>query len=329
MSPTFNFKHTTHDRTICQIIFKGNNVLLLWIVNDLLIQCKREETAWEVYTLIGFALYLENEDELPFAYLGPCFDFNGVNIEQSNTHIMISCQSYIDQMLCWWNNNKKKPLKNISPLSDSCPKTIFQECGPDEGTINAFKLEFSQGFGYHTLLGEMMYVYVTRHPDIGYAITFMSKFSTKPPKSHYKLIKGITKYLRETKDWGMIKYTQPFAIDDLAPATLTSNVVYDESLFAFPVDINQPKLIAFVDVVYANNQRKRQSTTSFVITYCGGAIVYQSKTRSITTISLLKLSFLLQYLAQRLPHIYNLFYMNLVLNAKSQLLSTKTMCPPS
>ena len=208
MSPTFNFKHTTHDRTIYQTTFKGNKVLLLQMVDDLLLQCEHKETAQEIYTLIGLALQLENEDQPPFAYLGPCVDFNGVDIEQSNTHITISCQSYIDWMLRvhGWNNQKKKLSKNLSHLPDACLKTIYKECGPDEGTVDAFKLELSQGFAYCTLLGEMMYAYVTCQPNIGYAITTMSKFSTKPSKYHYELLKGIAKYLRETKEWG-IKYT--------------------------------------------------------------------------------------------------------------------------
>ena len=122
---------------------------------------------------------------------------------------MISCQSYINRKLRGhgWNNQKKKLLKNLSPLPDACLKIIYKECGPDEGTVDAFKLELSQGFGYCTLLGEMMYAYVTCRPDIGYAITTMSKFSTKPSKYHYELLKRIAKYLRETKEWG-IKYTR-------------------------------------------------------------------------------------------------------------------------
>ena len=66
------------------------------MVYDLLIQCEFEETAKEIFHLIGIALQVENEDKPPFQYLGPCADFNGVNIEVSSTHIMISCQSYID-----------------------------------------------------------------------------------------------------------------------------------------------------------------------------------------------------------------------------------------
>ena len=123
----------------------------------------------------------------------------------------------------------------------------------------------------------MMYFYVTYRPDIGYTITTMNRFSTKPSKYHYEQLKGIAKYLQETKDWG-IKLTQSVLRNDLAPATLKSNVVRDESIPPFPVDINQPKLMAFVNATYANDQRKRQSTTGFVFTYCGGAIVYHSNT---------------------------------------------------
>ena len=112
----------------------------------------------------------------------------------------------------------------------------------------------------------------------------MGKFSTKPSKFHYELHKEIAKYLRETKDWG-IKFTGYVVRDNLAPATLKSDVVYKENLPAFPVDINQPKLMAFVDAAYANDQRKRQYTTGFVFTYCGGAIVYCSKTQYVTAIS--------------------------------------------
>ena len=98
----------------------------------------------------------------------------------------------------------------------------------------------------------MMYAYVTCRSDIAYAITTMNKFSSKPSKSHYKMLKEIAKYLCETKDWG-IKYTRSVERNDLAPAILKSDVVYDENLPPFPVDIIQPKLMAFIDAAYAND----------------------------------------------------------------------------
>ena len=119
----------------------------------------------------------------------------------------------------------------------------------------------------------MMYAYVTCRPDIGYAITTMSKFSNKPSERHYKLSKGIATYLCETRHWG-IKFKRSVVRDNLLPATLVSDVVLDENFPSFPVDITQPKLMAFVDAAYANNQHKQLSTNGFVFTYCGGVIVY-------------------------------------------------------
>ena len=50
--------------------------------------------------------------------------------------------------------------------------------------------------------------------------------------------------------------------------------------------------MAFVNTFYANDKHKRWSTTGFVFTYCGGAIIYRSKTQSITAISSTEAEFL-------------------------------------
>ena len=70
------------------------------MIDACLIQYEHEGTAKEIFLIIGLALQLKNEDKPPFAYLGPCVNFNGIDIKESNTHIMISCQSYTDWMLC-------------------------------------------------------------------------------------------------------------------------------------------------------------------------------------------------------------------------------------
>ena len=90
-----------------------------------------------------------------------------------------------------WNNHEKKLSKNLLLLPNAYLETIYKECGPDKVTVDAYKLELFQGFGYPTLLGKLIYSYVTCRPDIGYAITTMSKFSTKPSKYNYELFKGI------------------------------------------------------------------------------------------------------------------------------------------
>jgi len=133
----------------------------------------------------------------PFSYLGLVKDFNGVDIEQSIEYIQISCANYIDCVLTTHNwttaANMKPSLKPVGPLPVDAIQKIYQELGPAEGTAEHQALEETCGFGDWTLLGEMMYEYVTCRPDIGYAITIMSKFSTTPTLLHYQYLKHVAK----------------------------------------------------------------------------------------------------------------------------------------
>ena len=52
----------------------------------------------------------------------------------------------------------KRSRKSPLLYPDTCKKTIFQECGPDKGTTDAYKLEVSQSFVNCIFLGGMMYV---------------------------------------------------------------------------------------------------------------------------------------------------------------------------
>ena len=83
---------------------------------------------------------------------------------------MISCENYIGRMLRAhaWDTVHSKPKQN----------------SPTEGIATVYALQLKQ-FAYHTLFGEMIYAYVTCRPDICYAVTTMSKFSTMPSTLHY------------------------------------------------------------------------------------------------------------------------------------------------
>ena len=102
------------------------------------------------------------------------------------------------------NSNPKNPFhisKRPTPLPSDCIDLMYSEIGPKEGTAHHTALEKKMGFSYRNLLGELMYAYMTCRFDIGYAVTTLSKFSTSPSEFHYKLLKTITKYLKETANW--------------------------------------------------------------------------------------------------------------------------------
>ena len=144
-----------------------------------------------------------------------------------------------------------------------------------------------------------MYAYITCRPDIGYAVTSLSKFSNAPSKYHYKLLKGVAKYLRSTIDWGVrFHRTKPLKHPQFQPTKWYN--IPDDNGFSKTVNINQPLLIGFCDAAHANDLRKRRSTTGIIFTFCGGAIVWKSKTQSLTAGSSTEAEFFAAYEAGKI-----------------------------
>ena len=142
-----------------------------------------------------------------------------------------------------------------------------------------------------------MYTYITCQPDIGYAVT-LSKFSSAPTKYHYKLLKGVAKYLCNTIKW-RIRICCPKQLyhPDFQPSKWYNIPVDKINDKIFDVNINQPILTGFVDAAHANELRKQRSTTGLVFTFCGGAVVYKSKTQSLTAESSTEAEFIAAHTA--------------------------------
>ena len=94
-------------------------------------------------------------------------------------------------------NSVSKP---IAPLPMDTLHSIGTQAGPAEGTSEHQALEDQKGFSYRTLLGKIIYAYVSCRPDIGYPITLMSKYASNPSAYHYDKLKNVAKYLRSTCD---------------------------------------------------------------------------------------------------------------------------------
>ena len=68
----------------------------------------------------------------------------------------------------------------------------------------------------------------------------------------------------------------------------------------FDIDIDAPILRCFVDASHASDLRKRRSITGVAFTFCGGAIIYKSKTQSITAGSSTEAEFIAAHTAGKL-----------------------------
>ena len=66
------------------------------------------------------------------------------------------------------------------PLPPNSYVTLFTAVGLPKGSPKASALATKFGYTYCGLLGELMFLYVTTHIDIGIALTLLAKLSTAP-----------------------------------------------------------------------------------------------------------------------------------------------------
>ena len=57
---------------------------------------------------------------------------------------------------------------------------------------------------YQSLVGSLMYAMLGTCPDLAYAVLTLSKFNSEPAEEHHAAAKRTLRYLKETKDYGLI-----------------------------------------------------------------------------------------------------------------------------
>lgn len=143
---------------------------------------------------------------------------------------------------------------------------VFLESSKEHQTLlNNF------GFCYCTLLGKLLYAYVTCRPDIGYAVIALSKFANPPFEYHFSALHKVAKYLRCTKDWGM-NFLHPSSVSS-HPASSYRVLSADLSLSSFPTLECGAQLTCFIDAAQAIDLRWRRSTTSYA--FCNPGLGHQ------------------------------------------------------
>ena len=281
-----DFTSTTHERNLYVGKIDGELVLVCRQVDDFAIGSCNPETAKKLVSHINehaTTSYQGNGDSSP---RGLHLRYNGLDVYQTRDYIKIGCDTYIDRVLQThgWDspNHKESDRHDTVPMSSLTHDKLQQLVGPEEKTAAHKELEEKVGFSYRQLLGELVYAYVLCRPDIGYAVTFLSRFAAAPDEAHYLALKQVCKYLRATKHWGII-YWRPEPLETL-PAVPLEQLDWDSSLPPFP-PMEFMKLVGFVDSALANCIKTRRSVTGFVFCFAGGAIAYKSKLQAVVATS--------------------------------------------
>ena len=285
------FKSTTHERSLYQGIYNGHRMLICRQVDDLAIGCADTNAVKDLVRVICAEDGIDLRDE------GVLDSFNGVNVQQRDRYIKITCESYIDKLLAHygWSSSGSRDTdeKPIEPLAASTTQQMFDDytTAPRDGTAEYCDLETAAGFSYRSVLGALIFAYVVARPDIGYAVTTLARFSDHPAKIYYDALRRVARYLRMTKNWGLLYWRQTFLPS--LPHGDFQPLPSDPMLPDFPQPQSSIELAGYVDAAHASTDLlTRRSITGLVFMFCSGPLAYKSKIQSTVSTSSTEAEFL-------------------------------------
>ena len=278
------FKNTTHEKNLYTGDIDGGNVLVCRQVDDFAAGAANKTTTEKFFTILRshveseyHALGVETNEGIYERY-------NGIDIIQTRDYVKVGCETYIDRVLQshGWDVPTKKDSDKPVPLNPNIVNDLMLLEGPPEKSVEAKQLAKDNGFSYRNVLGELIYAYVIARLDIGFAVCFLARFSERPHQEHFVALKGVCKYLRATKTWG-IMYQRPFPLKDL-PAVPFEFLENDPSLPSFP-DIPRDQVAAALDAAHATDLKTRRSVTGLIAFYCCAAVAWKSRLQPICATS--------------------------------------------
>ncbi len=140
---------------------------------------------------------------------------------------------------------------------------------------------------YHNIIGKLIYLALSTHPDITHAVSYLSKFNTCYGEQHWQALKHVIRYLQGTKD---------FAINYKRNAT------------------GPP--FAHCDSDWAGASIDRKSTFGFIFFYSGGPISWTSRSQRVVALSTTEAEFIALSEATKQALYLRKFYTPLGLNSK-------------
>jgi len=273
------FHSTSHERNLYRGFIDGALVLLCRQVDDFAVASRSLATSLQLIALINKRVTTRDLGTGTLRPGGLHSKYNGLDVHQTADDTKLNCETYIGRVL--QTHGWEAPTANTSDAPNLVPMTpesgstlVGLTTGPLEGTTAHKALERTVGYSYRQLLGELTYAYVLCRPDLGYAVTLLSRFSTSPHHEHYIALKQICKYLRKTCTWGIL-YWRDSPLSGL-PVVPLDQPTLDPDLGLFPLS-PLLQLVGYVDAAHATDLGTRRSVTGYVFMLVGGAIAYKSK----------------------------------------------------
>lgn len=130
-------------------------------------------------------------------------------------------------------------------------RPVLPPDGPMDEKEAAYMLD--KQIVFMSVIGALLYLTRCTRPDIAYAVGYLSRFTSKPRKVHYKALKMILRYLKGTKSYGL-RYTKSGKTDNGRVA----------------------QCLGHADADHAGDVTDYHSTSGFCFNFAGAAIDWGS-----------------------------------------------------
>jgi hypothetical protein len=238
------YKRSEYDCCVYSHVFNDGTIILLMLyVDDMLIACRDMSKINELKRLLG--------REFDMKDLGVAKKILGMEIKRDRKagKLWLSQKRYIHKVLEKFSMLDAKavstPLASHFVLSaKQCPSTDAE-------------MEEMVKVPYANAVGCLMYAMVYTRPDISQAVSVVAKYMANPGKEHWNAIKWILRYLKGTKELGIM----------------------------FERQHGETNIVGFVDSDYAGDLDKRRSTTGYVFTCADGPISWRSMLQPTSALS--------------------------------------------
>jgi transposase InsO family protein len=215
-------------------------------VDDLLLLCNHLDEL--------NALKQQLSQQFEMKDLGEAHFILGIQIERDRkAHTLsITQRNYIKKVVERFDMAESKPV--ATPLDSSvkltkadCPSTVAQ----------AKEME---KIPYQSAVGAIMYAMLGTRPDIAFALTSLSQYSSNPGHPHWVALKRVLRYLQ-----GTMGYKLTYGGNHLLHV--------------------HPSLSGYCDADWASNNDDRRSITGYVFLLAGCAVSWQAKKQPTVALS--------------------------------------------
>ncbi|KAJ0869659.1 putative RNA-directed DNA polymerase [Helianthus annuus] len=222
---------------------QGKFVYLLLYVDDMLVACENQQVIKETKDLL--------KQEFDMKELGPAKKILGMEIlrDRGQGLLYLSQRSYVKKVL---SNFGMEHSKSVStPLAQHFKLSALHSPQTED------ERKDMERYPYANAVGSLMYLMICTRPDLGFAVSMVSRYVSNPGKLHWEAVKWILRYLKGTQDKGLV-----FGRDGFAD-----------------------QVFGYADSDFAKDLDKGKSMTGYAFKVFGSLVSWKAALQRIVTLS--------------------------------------------